>query len=235
MKKSLMKKLLLTVLAMGLVATAQSQILITQYYEGSSSNKWIEITNIGASAVNLGTSNYKLSLWSNANTEAYKTNGTPTQTFSLTGTINSGATFLFNNSAATLPTYATATASNNSVINFNGDDSLTLWIGVTFSTASIVDAIGFTDLGNEGADQSFLRISSSAGWNTTAGSEVTDFASVWSTTTNAAVDTAGIGTNERLGVSTLSVIPEPSTYALLGIGMLGLMILRRKQGQANLA
>jgi hypothetical protein len=39
------------------------------------------------------------------------------------------------------------------------------------------------------------------------------------------------GTSVHMGIDDIAVsaVPEPSTYALLGIGMLGLMILRRKQ------
>ena len=116
--------------------------------------------------------------------------------------------------------------------NFNGDDSLTLWTGATFSTESIIDAIGFTDLGNEGADTSFVRISNAAGWNTTSGSTVENFPSVWSEVTLAAVADAAVGSNERLGFSTVAVVPEPSTYAMLalaGAGFAGYVIRRRRR------
>ena len=43
--------------------TASSDIIFTQYYEGASSNKWVEITNIGDSTVDLDA--YQIAVWSN--------------------------------------------------------------------------------------------------------------------------------------------------------------------------
>lgn len=218
------------------IQSSQAALLITQYYEGSSFNKWIEITNTGGSSVDLAADQYRLSIWQNANTEAYKTNGTPSQTLALTGTIASGQTLLYSHASATIPGYATADFTNSTVINHNGDDSFTLWTGAVFSTASIVDAIGFTDVGTEGADNSFVRLTSDPGWNTTAGSNVDDFPSVWGEFTNTEVDDALTETEERLGFSSLSStsnppptapIPEPSTALLGAIG--ALMLLRRRR------
>ena len=210
-------------------------VIFTQYYEGTSSNKWIEIKNISQTSIDLDLGVYKLSIWTNANTEAYKSDGTPSGTLALTGVMASGEVRLIYNSASTLPAYALTydpRLINNSVANFNGDDSLTLWTGATFSTASIIDAIGFTDLGNEGADTSFVRISNAAGWNTTSGSTVENFPSVCSEVTLAAVADAAVGSNERLGFSTVAVVPEPSTYAMLalaGAGFAGYVIRRRRR------
>ena len=224
-----LKSTSLAVMAFSALAAVSSQgaVLITQYYEGTSNNKWIEITNTGTTSVDLGAGDYKLSLWQNANTESYKTDGTPSQTLSLTGTITSGASFTYANASALLPfAAATATATSSGVINFNGDDSLTLWTGTTFATSSIVDAIGFTDIGNEGADRSFVRTSVSAGWNTTAGSDVLDFSSVWTSVTNATVDSATAGTDNYIGFSSVA-IPEPSAALLGGLGLLALLRRRR--------
>lgn len=213
-------------LALFVTTSANANLLITQYYEGSSFNKWVELTNTGGSSVDL--SNYTLGLWQNSNTEAYKTDGTPSQSLALTGTLASGASYLLSHTSAASPAYATADAQSGSVINHNGDDSFTLFTGSTFATANIVDAIGFTDSGSEGSNTSFVRTSSSAGWNTTAGSNVDDFTSVWSEITTASVDSAAQGTDARLGESTL--IPEPASLALIGLS--GLMIAARRRRQA---
>ena len=210
-------------------------VIFTQYYEGTSSNKWIEIKNISQTSIDLDLGVYNLSIWSNANTEAYKSDGTPSETLALTGVMASGEVRLIYNSNSTLPAYALTydpRLIDNEVANFNGDDSLTLWTGATFSTTNIIDAIGFTDAGSEGANTSFVRISNAAGWNTTSGSTVENFPSVWSEVTLAAVADAAVGSNERLGFSTVAVVPEPSTYAMLalaGAGFAGYVIRRRRR------
>lgn len=69
-------------IALGLVcfaSAASGQIFISQYYEGTSNNKWIELYNAGASSVDLGAGGYRLGLWSNAAArQSWKTMERPT-------------------------------------------------------------------------------------------------------------------------------------------------------------
>ncbi|MHB8797041.1 MAG: lamin tail domain-containing protein [Thermoanaerobaculia bacterium] len=192
-----------------LPARAQ-QVTITQFYEGASFNKWIELRNISNSAVDFATGGWTLGLWTNANTEGYKTSVAPNNSVSLAslGTVAPGGVVLIRHASAVLPNYAVADADldSSAVINFNGDDSIVLFTGgLPFASGSIVDAIGFTDLGNEGADKSFVRVSLDPGWDTTAGSNATSFPTVWVAYTNAQVDGATAGAPEYLGESTLPV------------------------------
>jgi hypothetical protein len=46
-------------------SSASGELIISQYYEGASNNKWIEIYNPGSSAVDLLAGGYRLGLWSN--------------------------------------------------------------------------------------------------------------------------------------------------------------------------
>ena len=230
-----MKKILTIIgLAAATLAGAQAQILITQYYEGSSgTNKWIEITNTGASAVNFATTSYQVQLWTNASAEGYKSNGTASATFNLsTGTLAAGVSLILGNSAATpTPTYVTSFTAANGVANFNGNDSVSLTLGTgTFSTANVVDAIGFTNAGNQGADTSFIRLTSAAGWNTTAGSNVTDFAAVWSNIGLTSANNAIASTDPRIGYSS---VPEPQTWVMIGIGSAFMLwnLRRRREPQ----
>jgi predicted extracellular nuclease len=208
--------------------SAHAQLFITQYYEGPSTNKWIELTNTGSSTIDL--TGFALGHWNNANAEGYKTSVAPSFTMTLSGSLTAGSTILIGNTGNTEVTYATATITNNTVINFNGNDSIVLYSAGTFSTASIIDAIGFTTSGNEGADKSFVRTSLLDGWNTTAGSNATNFSGVWLNVSNATVKAASVGTEERLGFSSLSSVPEPSSFALIAGGLtLGAVLMQRRR------
>lgn len=216
-----------------MTAGANAQLLFTQYYEGPSTNKWIEIKNIGDTSIDLTL--YTVSIYTNANTENWKTGSTTgAQNYALVGSLAGGGILVIGNSANTTPSYAVGaltTTINNTVANFNGNDSLVLWNdSAAFSTAQIIDALSFTDAGNQGVDKSFVRTSTAQGYNLTAGSNITQFGSVWSEVALATVNSATLGTDNYVGSSTLTAVPEPSTYAMVFAGM-GAMFwtLRRKR------
>lgn len=167
-------------------------LIISQYYEGASFDKWIEIYNPGSATVDLAADGYRLGIWSNEGRETWKTGGTPTAFLALAGTIPAGGTYLVSHSSAALPAYATANETSSTVGNFNGDDSLVLYTGETYAFANVVDAFGLT--GDTAGNKSYVRKTTvTAGVNT-------DFnADEWDEFTNAAVDGAAEGTNERLG------------------------------------
>lgn len=230
--QSKMKKTIATLTAALCVALSpvQAQVLITQYYEGTSFNKWIELTNVGSSDVDL--SLYALGLWTNANAEGYKTDTAPSQTLTLSGTLTPGTSFLLaNSSSSTVPSYAVANVLSSTVINFNGNDSIALYLAGTFSTSSIVDAVGFTNAGNEGIDKSFYRLNADVGWDTTTGSTVLSFPSVWQLASLAEVADAAELTDPRLGYSSVTAVPEPGTVALIGFG-LGVVLLSARRRQS---
>lgn len=230
-QKNSMKKLLfaaaISAVALGSASISQAQqLFITQYYEGPSTNKYIEITNLSLSTINL--SEYTLALFSNSGRENYKTNGAANGSFSLSGNLASGASILYGNTGNTTPSYAASIdITNNTVINFNGDDSIVLYRG-TLTSANIVDAFGLS--GNNAADTSVVRISNGVGWNLTSGSQFSNFASVWSNVGLTAADNALAGTNARLGFSTLTAVPEPHEYALgFGLMLVALVAIRRRK------
>ncbi|MEO6488547.1 MAG: endonuclease [Ferruginibacter sp.] len=104
-----------------------SDLIISEYVEGSSSNKYIELYNGTGATVNL--SDYRLRLFANGSATATNDN-------ILSGTLNNQATIVYKNSAAAV--YMGTTTSNTS-INFNGDDAVALY---KISTASYVDIFG---------------------------------------------------------------------------------------------
>ncbi len=169
------------------------EVLISQYYEGSSFNKWIELSNTDSVAVSLD--GFVLTRWANASTENWKQDGAaPSGRDFLDGlSIPANGYLLLGNTGAVIPSYAVADVATNATPNFNGDDSVVLYDtsrGALGSTSAIADAVSFTDSGNEGANRSFYRISNEVGYDLNPGSTVLDFPGVWGGKSNAEVDAA---------------------------------------------
>ncbi len=175
-------------------SAASAEILISQYYEGSGVNKWVELNNTGEEAVSLD--GYVLTLWSNGSTENWRIDGSrPSSRDILEGlSIPAQGFLLLGNRGAVLPTYAAVDLATNRTPNFNGNDSVVLYDtsrGEVGSLAGIVDALSFTDNGNEGESRSFYRLSTEKGYDElTSGSTVLDFPDVWGEKSNGEVDEA---------------------------------------------
>ena len=105
-----------------------TDLFISEYVEGSSSEKFIEIYNGTGASVDL--SDYRLRLYANG----ASTPSTPTNDVLLSGTLTNGSVIVYQNSAATL--YA---GTNNTAVGFNGDDAVALY---KISTTSNVDIFG---------------------------------------------------------------------------------------------
>jgi hypothetical protein len=108
-----------------------TDLIISEYVEGSSNNKYIEIYNGTGTSVNLA--NYELRLYSNGA-------GTASATLALAGTLANGSVIVYKNSLATI--YAGAATANNTVMAFNGDDAVALFKTTTSSFVDIVGNIG---------------------------------------------------------------------------------------------
>lgn len=211
MKKSqLLKTLTIALFLMTGVGNAWGQVIISQYYEGASNDKWIEITNIGTTSVDLSSPQQYLCLFSNAAADD-PANNTPTNNETLTGTIAAGEVILFKNSSAVLPNYASGTSS--SACNFNGDDLIII------STSN--DASAWADrsdvIGNGtswGENTSYYRNSNITSGNTTYST------SEWTEVTNSTVNNATSGNTEYLGTHVYSSGSSPtitlSTSTLTG-------------------
>lgn len=194
------------------LASAAGNILITQYYEGSSSNKYIELTNVTGASIDMN--NYILTSWSNTTTEDWKTSGNSTsRTTVFTGvTIAAGATIIVAdpNAASPIPV-GDADVSNGQSTFFNGNDSVVLYANSAQDPLTIVDAIPFTDSGNEGANTGFVRLSTLPGYDLTAGTNVLSFPSVWQETTTETADNGVTGEDAFLGSSDLGN-PPPEVF-----------------------
>lgn len=125
-------------------ATTASDLFISEYIEGSSMNKAIELYNGTGAAVNL--SSYSLSLYSNGSTS-------PQSKVNLAGTVANGETFVVYHGSAGTAIKAQGDLRSDSVINFNGDDALVLE-----KSGAAIDSVGQTGkLVNNLADVTLVR------------------------------------------------------------------------------
>jgi len=104
-----------------------TQLFISEYIEGSSYNKAIEIYNGTGSSVNL--TGYKIQIYYNGNTSAGAT-------INLSGTLNSGDVYVVAHSSASSTIMNNADMTTGS-LSFNGDDAVIL-----LNNTTILDCIG---------------------------------------------------------------------------------------------
>lgn len=121
--------LLLAAMSSMAVAQTANCLFFSEYIEGSSNNKALEIYNATDGPVSLA--NVQILLYSNGA-------ATPTATLTLTaGTLPNGGTYVVANPSAAAAVLAVANQTSAAVISYNGDDAIELkYNGVT------VDVIG---------------------------------------------------------------------------------------------
>lgn len=121
-----------------------TDLIISEYVEGSSSNKYIEIFNGTGADVDL--SDYEISVYANGATA-------PGTTSALTGILVSGSTIVYKNPSANV---YTGTVTNLGATNYNGNDVIAL---VKMGTnIDVVGVIG--DSSNFAADVTLTRLPS---------------------------------------------------------------------------
>ena len=110
-------------------AATPTELFFSEYIEGSSNNKALEIYNGTGSAVNLGTAAYDVQMFFNGNPVS-------TLTIALTGTVANGDVFVLAQSSASATILAQADQTNGAGW-FNGDDAVVLRKG-----GVVIDSIG---------------------------------------------------------------------------------------------
>jgi hypothetical protein len=127
-----MKKLYVSIIAV-VAATAIhaqcSDLFFSEYLEGSSNNKAIEIYNPTVNAVNL--SNYRIYRYNNGSP-------TPTDSLSPQGTLAPGAVYVAGNPSA-IAAILNVSDTLHTITFFNGDDAMTL---KNIATNTVLDIIG---------------------------------------------------------------------------------------------
>jgi hypothetical protein len=107
-----------------------TDLFISEYVEGSSNNKYIEIFNGTGASVDL--SGYQLMVFSNGNATTSPSN--------LSGILQNNSAIVYKNGSATI---FSGTATVNTSLDFNGDDAVALYKIATSSYVDIIGQIGF--------------------------------------------------------------------------------------------
>ena len=185
--------------------SASAQIIISQYYEGTGTNKWIELTNTGNTAINTAAPQLKLGLWSvTGSTGNIAFTGAASSTVNLTITIPAyGSVLIGNTGNGTELSYLTAGSAvqtSNTVINFNGNDGVAL----LDASNNIIDQFGN---GINATDISYVRNTS------VTGPSATYTPSQWTSASIATVQAAGTTDPNRLNYQLSSACTAPGSQA----------------------
>jgi predicted extracellular nuclease len=117
----------------GVASAAPTDVFFSEYIEGSSNNKALEIFNGTGAAIDLGAQDYFILMHFNGNPAAGLT-------VELTGTVAPGDVYVVTNAAAAQVIRDAADQITTSTSWFNGDDAVVLRKGGT--TGTVIDAIG---------------------------------------------------------------------------------------------
>ncbi|MGO4662630.1 ExeM/NucH family extracellular endonuclease [Terrabacter sp. 2TAF16] len=184
-------------------AAAPTELFISEYVEGSSNNKALEIYNGTGATVDLAAAGYNVQVFANGATTA-------TNTTNLTGNLSSGDVFVFANSGASAAILALADLANGSA-NWNGDDAVVLRKGTT--VLDVIGQVGFRPAtpaewgtGLTSTMDNTLRRKSSVTTGDINGADAFDPAVHWD---GYAVDTIdGLGSHSVDGGSATDVAPS---------------------------
>jgi predicted extracellular nuclease len=169
-------------------AAAPSELFISEYVEGSSNNKALEIYNGTGAPVDLSAAKYDVQVFANGGTSA-------TSTIPLTGAVASGDVYVLANSSAVSAILTQADQTSGSA-NWNGDDAVVLR-----KDGAVIDVfgqVGFRPVGEWGTGltstmDNTLRRKSSVTAGDPNGADAFDPAAEWD---GFAVDTfSGLGSH----------------------------------------
>jgi subtilisin-like proprotein convertase family protein len=183
---------------------AAGDLFISEYVEGSSNNKFIELFNPSGQAVDLGGQVYKLELYYNGSTSVGRT-------LPLQGTVAAGGTFVIKHSLAATGVPAQQVWTN---LDFNGNDALVLRKG-----AAVADSFGrvgedpgaeWTGGGVRTANRT-LRRKSWVVQGDTVPDDAFDPSLEWGEWPQDAFD--GLGSHSTSAGPVLALAVEPATFA----------------------
>lgn len=160
--------------------SGSSDLLISEYIEGSSNNKYLEIYNAGSTDADL--SKYMIKLYANGHDATHGAdNSAKLDTLSGTVTLAPGAVLVYSAPGATLSLLGGVIAHHTNVCNFNGNDAITLEkdgvIIDVFGSVGTDPGTSWTVAGDSKAavDKTVRRkqsvVQGNANWSSSAGGE----------------------------------------------------------------
>ena len=191
------------------VSAATSELFFSEYIEGSSFNKAIEIYNGTGSTVDLAAGLYTVELYANGSS-------TVSQSVALSGTLADGDVFVLAHASANAAILAQADVINSIAINFNGDDAVVLR-----KNGVVIDAFGQIgiDPGTEwtggGTDDTLRRADSVCAGDTNPG-DAFDASVEWVVFANNTFDGLGAHTANCSGPTTAE--PKLNEFSANTIG-----------------
>jgi len=206
----------LALLSFLLPTPVKADLIFSEYVEGTSNHKALEIYNSTGSAINLADGNYAIAIYFNGGTSSGSS-------ITLSGSIANGDVFVVAHSSAD-SALLLERADLTSNITFNGNDAVALLKG-----AQIVDVIGQIgfDPGTEwgtgviSTADNTLRRKPSVMVGDPIGSDAFDPSIEWEGFATDTVD--GLGAHAGA-----SPVPVPAAIWLFGPGLMGLLGLKRR-------
>ena len=239
-----MKKTMLPILTAALlasVASTQAQVLLRITEAMSSSGTggtpdWIELTNLGNTAANIN--GWKVDDSSRAFGSSLLLNG-------ITSIAAGESVVFFETSSANLLNGAWATDLTNFRSFWGGLSGIQVGYyggsGIGLSSAgdgmivfnsSGIEATTYVSFGAATAGTSFNFVYDASGGLTSAANALSVAGEYGATTVSAAWGGTGTAISNTAGPGTITTVPEPSSSALLGLGTLALLALRRLNRKA---
>jgi predicted extracellular nuclease len=191
----------------GSASTSSAALIISEYVEGSSSNKALELFNTGPTGIDLTGGAYKIELYANGST-------TSPNVINLTGTVAANATYVVANSSAGATVLGVANLTSGG-LTFTGDDYLQLLTGTT-----VIDSFG--QLGNDPGTEWGTGLTSSADNTLRRKDTVLTGDIITSDAFDPSAEYVGFATDTFDGLGSHTVVPEPASLGVVGAGILSL-------------